>query len=108
MKRPFQVTFLGWLMIVVGAASTAHHLWVGVMDRWMIAIVFVGVVAVVAGVFLLRGARWARWLVLVWVAFHVVVGALTSWSFALPHVVLLVVIGYVVLGPPTAGDYRRV
>jgi uncharacterized membrane protein HdeD (DUF308 family) len=107
MTRPFQVTVLGWLFIVVGILSTARHLWEGTLDRWMIAIVLVGVIAIVAGIFLLRGARWARWLALAWLAFHVGVGALNSLSAALPHVVLLLVIGYVLLGPPTAKYFQR-
>jgi len=56
----------------------------------------------VAGVFLLRGARWARWLVLAWLAFHVVVSALNSLSDAMAHVVLLLVVGYFLLGPPAS------
>jgi hypothetical protein len=27
MKRPFQVTVLGWLFIIVGILSTAYHFW---------------------------------------------------------------------------------
>jgi uncharacterized membrane protein HdeD (DUF308 family) len=57
MERPFEVTIFGWLFIVAGIASTARHLWKGTLDRWMLTIVLVGVVALVAGVFLLRGAR---------------------------------------------------
>jgi uncharacterized membrane protein HdeD (DUF308 family) len=107
MKRPFQVTMLGWLFIVVGIVSTAYHLLKGTLDRWMVPIVLVGIIAVVAGVFLLRGARWARWLVLAWLAFHVVVSALNSLGEAMPHVVLLLVIGYVLLGPPTSEYFQR-
>jgi len=107
MARPFQVTFTGWLFIVVGIGSTAYHLWTGTLDRWMVAIAFVGVVAVVAGVFLLRGARWARWVILAWLAFHVVASALNSLAEAMPHVVLLLVIGYVLLGPPTSKYFQR-
>jgi uncharacterized membrane protein HdeD (DUF308 family) len=107
MQRPFQVTLLGWLFIVVGIVSTAYHLWKGALDRWTIPILLVGVVAVVAGVFLLRGARWARWLLLAWLAFHVAVSALDSLSVALPHAVLLLVVGYVLLGPPTSRYFRQ-
>jgi uncharacterized membrane protein HdeD (DUF308 family) len=107
MQRPFQVTLLGWLFIVVGIVSTAYHLWKGALDRWTIPILLVGVVAVVAGVFLLRGARWARWLLLAWLAFHVAVSALDSLSVALPHAVLLLVVGYVLLGPPTSRYFQQ-
>lgn len=107
MKRPYEVTVAGWLFIVIGTLNTAYHLSKGALDRWMILILLLTVSAIVAGVFLLRGARWARWLALAWVAFHVWVGALHSFSAALPHVVLLLVIGYVLLGPPTSQYYRQ-
>ena len=97
----------GWLFVVIGILNTAWHLWKGMFDRWMIAILFLTVSAIVAGVFLLRGARWARWLALAWLAFHVVVSALNSLWDALPHAVLLLVIGYVLLGPPTAQYFRQ-
>jgi len=73
----------------------------------MIPIALIGVVAVVAGVFLLRGARWARWIILLWLAFHVGVSALNSLSATLPHAALLLVVGYVLLGPPTSAYYRQ-
>jgi uncharacterized membrane protein HdeD (DUF308 family) len=102
MKRPFQVTMLGWLFIAVGILGTIYHLLKSPLDRWTFPILLVGIIAIVAGVFLLRGARWARWLVLAWLAFHVVVSAWTSLSDAMAHVVLLLVVGYFLLGPPTS------
>lgn len=98
---------LGWFFIAVGVFSTAWHLWKGTLDLWMVPIVLIGVAAVVAGVFLLRGARWARWLALAWVAFHVVVSALNSPWDSLPHAVLVVVVGYVLLGPPTSQYFQH-
>lgn len=98
---------LGWLFILVGIVSTAYHLWKGSLDRWTFPIVLVGAIAVLAGAFLLRGARWARWLLLAWLAFHVVVSALNSFSDALPHIVLLLVVGYFLLGPPTSKYFQR-
>jgi hypothetical protein len=106
MKRPFQVTMLGWLFIAVGILSTIYHFLKSPLDRWTAPILLVGTIAVVAGVFLLRGARWARWLVLAWLAFHVVVSALNSLPDAMPHFVLLLVVGYFLLGPPTSKYFQ--
>jgi uncharacterized membrane protein HdeD (DUF308 family) len=106
MKRPFQVTMLGWLFIAVGILSTVYHLLKGSLDRWIVPILLVGAIAIVAGVFLLRGARWARWLVLAWLAFHVVVSAFNSLSDAMAHLVLLLVVGYVLLGPPNSNYFQ--
>jgi len=109
-QRPFQVTVIGWLFIVVGIVSTAYHLWRGGLDRWTPLIVLAGAIAVGAGTLLLRGgmgARWARWVVVAWLAFHVVVGTLDSWREAAPHMVLLIVIAYFLFGSPTAAYFRR-
>jgi len=106
-QRPFQVTFLGWLFILVGIVSTTYHLWKGALDRWTLPIVLIGTIAIVAGIFLLRGARWSRWLVLAWLAFHVAVSALNSLSAALPHLALLLVVAYFLLGPPTSKYFER-
>ena len=107
MKRPFQVTMLGWLFIAVGILSTIFHLLKSPLDRWTVPILLVGIIAIVAGVFLLRGARWARLLVLAWLAFHVVASALNSLSDAIPHIVLLFVVCYFLLGPPTSKYFQN-
>ena len=54
-KRPFEVTFLGWLFIAVGIITTIYHLVKASLDLWIIPIVLLGIIAVVAGVFLLGG-----------------------------------------------------
>jgi uncharacterized membrane protein HdeD (DUF308 family) len=106
-ERPFQVTVIGWLFIVVGITSTAYHLWRGSPDRWTVPILLVGIAAIVGGIYLLRGARWARWLLLAWLVAHVVAIAFESLSNALAHLVLLLVIGYFLLGPPAARYFQH-
>jgi hypothetical protein len=106
MKRPFEVTFLGGLFIVVGLGSTVFHLWTGPIDRWTILIVAVGAAAVVGGIFLLLGRNWARWLVLVWLAAHVLISAFESVSDTLAHAVLLAVIGYFLLWSAAAKYFQ--
>lgn len=107
LKRPYEVTVAGWLFIVIGILNTAWHLWKGAFDLWMLPILVLTASAIVAGFFLLRGARWARWLALVWISCHVVVSALDSLSATLPHVALLLVFGYVLLGPPTSQYFQQ-
>jgi hypothetical protein len=63
-------------------------------------------IAIVGGIFLLKGRNWARWLLLAWAAFHVFVGALYSPSNAIAHFVLLGVIAYFLLTPPASGYFR--
>ena len=100
MKRPFTVTFLGCLFIAVGLVSTIYHLLTGSLDYWMVPISLVGIIAIVGGVFLIKGRDWARWVVLAWLAFHVFVSALHSLSGSVAHFLLLISVGYFLLTPP--------
>ncbi len=102
MKRPFPITFLGGMFIAIGLASLGYHLLKNPLDRSTVPIAIVGVTATVAGVFLIRGRPWARWLVLAWLALHVVVGAFHSLSDTLAHLALLIAVGYFLLTPPAS------
>lgn len=87
MKRPLAVTFVGWLYLVVNVLILAAH-YKDVLpphsseDLWTDLVRALGVVA---GAFLLRGAFWAPWLAIVWMAFHVWVGWLNGTIPGLVH-----------------------
>ena len=102
MKRPLPVTILGCLFIAAGLVGLVYHLSERPLEPGIMAVSIVRVIAVVGGVFLLMGSGWARWLILAWLAFHVVVSAFHSVSEVLAHAVLLLVVGYFLLRPPTA------
>jgi len=106
MKRPFAVTVLGCLFIIAGLVGLIYHLSERPLEHWIVPVSIVRIIAVVGGVFLLRGHNWARWLMLAWLAFHVVVSAFHSLSEFIPHVVLLVIFGYVLLGPPASKYFQ--
>ena len=105
MKRPVIVTAIGILFIVAGALGFVYHFH-GPYDRDFAAIEAIRALAVVGGIFLLLGRGWARWLVLLWLVFHVGISALDSVGKLAFHLVLLLVTGYAVLRPP-ASEYFR-
>jgi hypothetical protein len=107
MKRPFAVTFLGWLFIAVGLFALTYHLIKGTLDFWMITIVLFELVAVLAGVFLLKGRNWARWLLMAWVAIHVYIGAEHSLSAGVPHLLLFIAVAYFLFTPPDSKYFCR-
>jgi hypothetical protein len=102
MKRPWEVTSLGGLFILVGIVGLLYHLSHETLDRAMLLIVLNEIVAVVCGVFLIRGRSWARWVVLAWLAFHVGISALNSVSETIAHAVLLAVVAYFLLKSPAS------
>jgi hypothetical protein len=105
MKRPISVTMLGFLFIVAGLVGVAYHLCERPADPAIVLITFIRIVAVVGGVFLLRGHSWARWLLVGWLAFHVV-SALHSLSEMAAHGVLLIVVAYFLFTPPAAKYFQ--
>jgi len=107
MKRPLPVTILGCLFIVAGLVGLFYHLLESPLDHWIVLISIVRIIAVVGGIFLLMGHNWARWLMLGWLAFHIVVSAFHhSLSESLAHVVLLMVVGYFLLRPPASKYFQ--
>lgn len=110
-RRPHTVTAVGLLFVAAGIVGTAYHATqIDLRDPLGTAEPFVlllRVVALVAGVFLLRGAGWARWVALAWMALHVGIGALHSWSQALAHLALLAGIGWALLRAPGSAYFRR-
>lgn len=102
MKRPVPVTVVGVLFILVGVVSTALHMLEFRVHppTWAMAvgICAVGVLAVVAGLYLLQGQNWARWLALVWMAFHVAISYRDPMGILVFHAALFVFFAYILLG----------
>jgi uncharacterized membrane protein HdeD (DUF308 family) len=106
MKRPWAVTILGGLFIVAGLVGLVYH---ATSERlnWELALIsLVRIAAIVGGVFLLMGRSWARWLLLAWLALHVVVSAFHSVGEVAAHLVLLLLVGYF-LFKDRGADYFR-
>jgi uncharacterized membrane protein HdeD (DUF308 family) len=102
MKRPLPITILGCFFILAGLVGLIYHLSERPLEQHIAIVSFVRILAIVGGVFLLLGHGWARWLLLTWLAFHVVVSAFHSFSEFAPHVVLLLITAYFLLKPPAS------
>jgi hypothetical protein len=106
MGRPLSVTILGCLFIVAGSVGLIYHLSDRPLEPGIVLISLVRILAIVGGVFLLLGHGWARWLLLVWLAFHVGISAMHSISQSLAHLVLLIAVGYFLLTPPASKYFQ--
>lgn len=105
-KRPLSVTLVGWLFIAAGVIGIAYHVRELVPLRagaaWVLA---VRLLAIIGGVFALKGAAWARWLLIGWMCFHVAVSA--RHSEVAVHVVFLVGIATVLFRAPARTYFRQ-
>ena len=69
-------------------------------------ITLVRLLAVVAGVYMLLGRNWARWLGLAWIAFHVIISAFHSAQELVIHGLLLALFAYFLLRPSASAYFR--
>lgn len=94
-KRPLPVVLIACLYLIVGVGGFLLNLHAfGKPDFFWIEIT--EVLAVIAGIFMLLGQSWARWLALLWMAFHVAI------SFEAPrnlvvHSLFFILIAWVLL-----------
>jgi hypothetical protein len=92
--RPLSVTLVGWLFVVTGCVVLAACLArAGESDAADVGFAALsGALALAGGVFALRGRGFARWLLVAWMAGHVVLGFLHTVERGGVHVVFLAVL----------------
>jgi uncharacterized membrane protein YesL len=111
-KRPLSVTVIGWIFLVAGVIGVAYHATEfrrhGPFQHDLVWVCLVRLLAIICAVFMLRGSNWARWLLVIWMAYHVILSAFHSPSQLIVHGILLAVIVYLLFRPPTSAYFRGV
>ncbi len=109
-KRPISISIVACVYILTGAIGGAFHLTeLKAQPEFPYDIVWVelvSLIAIVAGVYMLRSHNWARWLALAWIAFHVVLSAFRTLPQLAVHGLLCAIFAYF-LFRPTATRYFR-
>ena len=110
-KRPIAVSAVGILFVLAGLVGLTYHAMElgrpGPRDADLPLVLFVRVLALVAGVFLFRGASWARWLTMAWMAYHAILSAFDgSVSGVVVHTLMLAAISHLLLRPDSAAFFR--
>jgi nicotinamide riboside transporter PnuC len=98
MKRPLSVTIIAWIYIAVGAVSFVYGFPLhGVHSDDLLA-------EIVAGIWMLRGENWARWLAIAWIVFHIGLSAFHGLREMAVHTAFGIAIA-IVLFRPNAASY---
>jgi hypothetical protein len=119
MSRPFSISVIGWTFIAVGGAAlvvalpplmdASERSSDGEHSRSLVEIglpLVIRALAVLCGAFLLCGRDWARWLLIMWLAYHVVLGALHSlFGFAV-HVAIFAIVACFLFQPAASAYFR--
>jgi hypothetical protein len=109
-KRPFSVIVIGCLYVATGAIGLISHL-IKFKPQHpfqydIVLISLVSLIALVSGVYMLRGSNWARWLALAWIAFHVVLSAFHSPFELVVHSLLFIAFAYFLFRPPATQYFK--
>ena len=73
-RRPVAILLVSFLYMAVGTVGfIAHFHDLTARQNYSVLVEITELLAIVAGLFLFRGRNWARWLALVWMAFHVAI-----------------------------------
>jgi hypothetical protein len=94
--RPRSITIISWFFIIFGSIALLSGVlpFRDLMSHWYVHLS--RLLMIIAGVFMLKGHNWARWLIVVWITFHIIISALHSPLFLLMHVVIFSAILYFV------------
>lgn len=114
-NRPRSITIISCLFIAFGSisffvsllpyvdmASTQRLAYLQV--HWIVH--FARLLALVSGAFMLYGFNWARWLLLIWMVFHLIISILHSPLQVLMHGLIFAVLSYFVFRPSASAYFR--
>ena len=109
-KRPLYIAIIAWLFIAAGTIGFLYHSTeINIHDLFgndLLLALFVRLCAVAGGIFLLRGAGWARYLLVAWLLYHVILSIFHPIEQLIMHSVLLAVITFF-LFRPKASEYFK-
>lgn len=106
-ERPLSVTAVAWLFIAVGTVTFVYHSPGLLHPQWDdFAIEFTELLALLAGIFMLRRQNWARWLALAWMVFHVALSAFPPFHGLVVHVLIFGGIAWLLLRSDAAQYFR--
>ncbi len=108
-KRPILVIVVSILLIAAGALGIVYHgrEFVAAPNLENVLVLIVRALAIVAGIFMLRGSNWARWLAMLWIAFHVALSAFHPIGELAMHIVILSFFAFALFRADAREYFRR-
>ena len=110
-KRPLSITIISWIFIAAGAIGLVYH---GNEVRTrrpfeyeLLWVCLVRLLAILAGLFMLRGSNWARWLLVLWLGYHVGLSFLHTPFELIVHSILFVAVLYFLFRAPASAYFSR-
>ena len=95
-KPPIAVIIIGVLFVVAGAVGFIYHLreldMHSPFSNDALLVLFVRLLAILGGILLLRGSNAGRWLLILWMAYHLILSFFHSLPEVITHLIILIVL----------------
>jgi hypothetical protein len=102
-NRPLSITIISAVFLVTGLVGLAYHATEiraeNPFRSDVIAVLLVRLLAVIGATYLFQGRNWARWLLVGWMVFHIVLSAFHSLSEVLMHIAIFGILTYFLFRP---------
>ena len=107
-KRPVSVTVIGLLYIISGCTGIIYHLTDPLtLDFEQILVFVIRLQAIAGGIFVLRRSNWARWLLVLWIAYHLILSFGHPVTEMLMHLFVLILTLYCLFNPRALEYFRK-
>ena len=109
-KRPRSITVISCIFLAAGFIGLAYHATEfnarSPFEYDVVWVCFVRLLAILCGVFMLRGSNWPRWLLVVWLGYHVILSVLHTPFELLVHSLLFAGVLYFLFRPQASVYFR--
>lgn len=109
-KRPRSITVISWMFVAAGVVGLAYHATEfntqHPFDHDFLWVCFVRLLAILCGVFMLRGHNCARWGLVVWLGYHIILSALHTAFELFVHSLLFVTVLCFLFRPQASAYFR--
>ena len=92
MKRPLAITLTAWFFILAGIIGFAYHFYEHLFsgfDGEAILVLMVRMLAILGGILILKAKNFGRWLLIVWMAYHMALSFYHDTMQVVMHTVFL-------------------
>ncbi|MET0571189.1 MAG: hypothetical protein ABWZ79_07160 [Pedobacter agri] len=107
---PFGVLIVACMLILAGTVGLIYHareyFEQSSLNGEEIVVLLIRILAMLCGILLLRRVRWARWLSVGWMAYHVVVSLFHPVSEVLVHLAFLILICTLLFLPKSTAFFK--
>ena len=110
MKPAITVMIIGWFFIIAGSIGFVYHLReLNLHDPFSndaCWVLFVRLLTIVGGVLVLRRSNTGRWLLVLWMMYHVVLSFFHTLTELITHLVIMAVIIIALFHPKMSAFFR--